>query len=135
LAITLNLKNFLKDLTFASESEEALSNHSFQESLKFIEEHNKHSNESYKLRINKNSHFSTREFGQLFLMKKNLSELFLKHAARSSILKYRPRKVKPKFSYWNWVDKGAVTPIRDQKSCGSCYAFSIVRFQLNRING
>ena len=31
---------------------------------------------------------------------------------------------------FNWVTSGMVTPVRDQQSCGCCYAFSAVSYIL-----
>lgn len=63
--LKLNI-NFILDLTFSSKIEETTRWQSFQQSLHFIKEHNGNANTSFTLRINKNSHYSTREFGELF---------------------------------------------------------------------
>lgn len=58
----------------------------------------------------------------------NHSELNNQLLRKSISLFLRPKKNKtkivPQKPYWNWVELGMVTPIREQGKCGACYAFS-----------
>jgi C1A family cysteine protease len=62
------------------------------------------------------------------MKKSNHSELNNQLLRKSISLFLRPKKNKtkivPKEPYWNWVELGVVTPIREQGKCGACYAFS-----------
>ena len=89
----------------------------FTENELLINKHNK-IKQSYTLTHNPNSDKTTKEFSDAYLLKPFLNK-------KEGTYK-RPRNIKE----WNvpervdWRLKGKVSPIRDQKNCGSCYSFA-----------
>jgi len=74
--------------------------------------------------ITKFSDLSHEEFASTVLMKNPISTD--KNVIRSSSKVLKPKNVDDIPLSINWKDKGAVTPIKDQAQCGSCWAFSVV---------
>lgn len=92
----------------------------FKDNLKHIDNRNKEVTTTYWLGLNEFADLSHEEFKGKYL---GLNPEFLRRET-SGDFTYRDVMDLPKSV--DWREKGAVTPVKNQRSCGSCWAFSAV---------
>ncbi len=79
-------------------------------------------NKTYRLGHNKYSGMNQQEFRELMGFKSNFEEL--RQYLRGPSKNYSTEQVDAVPSSVDWRTKGAVTPVKDQGQCGSCWSFS-----------
>eukprot|EP00249_Psilotum_nudum_P013171 c24193_g1_i1 orf=1-1041(-) len=95
----------------------------FRDNLQFIDEHNK-KNLDYWLDLNQFADLSHEEFRSRFLGTKIDSAT--RHLRKQGKRSFKYENVTDIPQSIDWREKGAVTPVKDQGSCGSCWAFATV---------
>ncbi|KAI3472190.1 hypothetical protein Pfo_029678 [Paulownia fortunei] len=103
---------------YKDDGERAMRFKNFKDNVEFIEAFNEAGTRSYKLGINAFADQTNEEF--------RAARNGLKVQKLSIITSFKYENVSALPSSMDWRKKGAVTPIKDQGQCGSCWAFSAV---------
>ncbi|KAG5033095.1 hypothetical protein AAZX31_06G255100 [Glycine max] len=90
----------------------------FKDNVEFIESFNADGNKPYKLGVNHLADLTVEEF------KASRNGFKRPHEFSTTTFKYENVTAIP--AAIDWRTKGAVTPIKDQGQCGSCWAFSTI---------
>ncbi|XP_057806657.1 cysteine proteinase mucunain-like [Salvia miltiorrhiza] len=96
----------------------------FKDNLKFIDEHNT-ANRSYKVGLNQFADLTNDEYRSIYLATRiDAQRRFVKSKNASPRYLFRAGDRLPESV--DWRKRGAVAPIKNQGTCGSCWAFSSV---------
>ncbi|KAL2522584.1 Cysteine proteinase RD21a [Forsythia ovata] len=96
----------------------------FKDNLKFIDEHNTE-NRTYKVGLNQFADMTNEEYRSMLLGTRTESKRRLVKSKNAS-QRYAIRAGEKLPEYVDWRKRGAVAPVKNQGSCGSCWAFSTV---------
>ncbi|XP_052194072.1 cysteine proteinase mucunain-like [Diospyros lotus] len=94
----------------------------FKDNLRFVDEHNA-VNRSYKVGLNRFADMTNEEYRSKFLGVRMETKKMLS-SAKNDRYSFRAGDRLPESV--DWREKGAVSPVKDQGQCGSCWAFSTI---------
>ncbi|KAL3514454.1 hypothetical protein ACH5RR_027171 [Cinchona calisaya] len=95
----------------------------FKDNLRYIDEQNSMGNRSYTLGLNRFADLTNEEYRTTYL---GFRPDRKRRLGRTPSDRYLPKVGESVPDSFDWREKGAVLPIKDQGSCGSCWAFSTI---------